>query len=216
MATKTMGRSRGASRAKAARAAQGGPKRAAQAPRRAVRRGRGRARTAALDQEKIMAAWQKAMAPADGHRRLEPLVGTWLAKTTFWMAPGAPPSTGEGVSEHRWVLGGRYLEQTYRGTSMGMPFEGRGYTGYDNVQGKYVGTWMDTMGTCIMNSVGTGKPTREQIAFSSSLFEPGTRRQVLFRSLIRIQGRDHHTFEMWTTAPAGKRFRTMLVEYRRQ
>ena len=70
---------------------------------------------------------------------------------------GAPPAVSEGVSEHRWILDGRYVEQVYRGKAMGMPFEGRGFTAYDNVQGKYLGCWMDTMGTGMMFSEGVGR-----------------------------------------------------------
>ena len=54
------------------------------------------------------------------------------------MAPGAPPQEGHGTSKHRWALGGRYLEQVYRGKSMGMPMQGLGYTGYDNSAKQYV------------------------------------------------------------------------------
>jgi hypothetical protein len=109
----------------------------------------------------MMAAWEKVMHPSEGHRRLEPMVGTWKAKTTFTMTPGAPPSVEENTSEHRLVLGGRFLEQRYTGTAMGMPFEGIGYTGYDNVQKKYVGTWMDNFGTGVMQR-GIGRPRRRR------------------------------------------------------
>ena len=120
----------------------------------------------------------------------------------------------DGVSEHRFVLGGRYLEQVYRGTSMGMPFEGIGYTGYDNAQRKYVGTWMDTFGTGLMNSVGVGRPKDDEIGFLSEVIDP-TGKPVRFDCKIRIRDRDHHSFEMWTKAPSGRRYRAMLVEYTR-
>lgn len=169
----------------------------------------------AMDQEAMMAAWQKAMNPSDGHRRLDPLVGSFRAKTTFTMMPGAPPDLSEATSEHRWVLGGRYLEQVYKGTSMGMPFEGRGYTAYDNVQKKYLGVWMDTFGTGLMTSVGVGKPTDREIRMDSEAIDPSGAK-VHFDAIIRIEDRDHHTFEMWTKGPDGKRFRQMLVEYTRK
>lgn len=169
----------------------------------------------AMDQEAMMAAWQKAMNPSDGHRRLDPLVGSFRAKTAFTMMPGAPPDLSEATSEHRWVLGGRYLEQVYKGTSMGMPFEGRGYTAFDNVQKKYLGVWMDTFGTGLMTSVGVGKPTDREIRMDSEAIDPSGAK-VRFDAIIRIEDRDHHTFEMWTKGPDGKRFRQMLVEYTRK
>jgi len=167
-----------------------------------------------MDHDAMMAAWQKAMTPSEGHRRLEPMVGSWNAKTTFVMAPGAPPSVSDGVSENRWVLGGRFLEQVYRGLSMGMPFEGIGYTGYDNVQRKYVGTWMDSFGTGLMNSVGTGRPRDNAMDSLATAIDPSGA-TVHFECKIRVQDRDHHTYEMWTKGPTGKRYRMMLIGYSR-
>jgi hypothetical protein len=166
----------------------------------------------AISMEKMMAAWEAAMTPGEGHRRLEPMVGTWRARTTFLMGPGAEPQVSEARSEHRLILGGRYLEQVYTGSSMGMPFEGRGYTGYDNVRKRYVGTWMDTFGTGIMRSEGTGRPSASRMTFVAEAYEPSGKR-ILFDAILRIQDRDHHTYEMWTKAPSGKRYRNMLVEY---
>jgi hypothetical protein len=170
----------------------------------------------AISPEAMMAACMEAATPGKGHRSLEPLVGSWSAKTTFWMAPDAPAWICTGTSEHRWVLGGRYLRQEFRGAGEGGPFEGIGYTGYDNGQQKFVGTWMDSMGTGIMASEGAGKPTSTRIAFTSKYFDPASKKEVLFDSLIRVQDRDHHTYEMWTLAPNGKRFRTMVAEYTRR
>ena len=169
----------------------------------------------AFDHEAMMAAWQKTMAPAEGHRRLEPIVGTFACRTTFWMAPGQEPMVSEGVSEHRWVLGNRFVEQNYRGTMMGGPFEGIGYTGYDNNQKKYVGTWMDTMGTGIAVSEATGRPTDRAITFSCTCFDPlGSKKEI--RTVVRIQDNDHHSFEVYRQGPNGKEFRNMLCEYTRK
>ena len=167
-----------------------------------------------MSQADMMALWAKAATPAENHKRLEPIVGTFKTKATFQMAPGEPPSVGEGTSEHRWVLGGRYVEQRYNGSSMGMPFEGLGFTGFDNVQGKYVGTWMDTFGTGLMQSIGVGKPTAKEIKFDSVCIEPSGK-PLRFECTIRIKDKNKHSYEMWTKAPNGKKFRTMLVEYTR-
>jgi len=168
----------------------------------------------APSQEEMMAQWQAAMTPAASHARLTPMVGTWKAKTAFTMAPGAPPEVHDGTSVHRFVLGGRYLEQVYKGTSMGMPFEGIGFTGYDNVKQRYVGTWMDTMGTGLMQSAGVGRPTDERIDAVAEAIDPSGKKLV-FDTIIRIQNHEHHSFEMWTKDPNGKKYRVMLIEYER-
>ena len=168
----------------------------------------------AMSHEAMMAAWQKAMTPGAAHRRLEPLVGSFRAKTTFVVAPGAPPEVSEGTSEHRWVLGGRFLAQVYRGTAMGMPFEGIGYTGYDNVQKKYIGFWMDSFGTGFMPSESVGAPRAGAIDFDASAVDPSGK-TMRFLCKVRIQSGDRHTYEMWAPAPGGKRFLQMKVEYTR-
>jgi hypothetical protein len=166
----------------------------------------------AMSQEAMMALWQVAMTPSAGHTRLEPLVGTWNSKTTFTMGPGAPAQVYEGTSEHRFVLGGRYLEQVYKGMAMGMPLEGIGYTGYDNATKRHVGSWMDTFGTCIMTSVGVGRPTESTMRFLAESHRPSGRK-IEFDAILRVADRNRHSYEMWTEGPGGKRFRSMIVEY---
>jgi len=43
------------------------------------------------------------------------VVGTWGAKITTWMSPGAPPQESTGTSENKWVLGGRFVQQSHEG-----------------------------------------------------------------------------------------------------
>jgi hypothetical protein len=169
---------------------------------------------AAMDEAAMMAQWQAAMTPSEGHARLMPMVGTWRATTTFTMAPGAPEQVSEGSSVHRLVLGGRYLEQVYKGTSMGMPFEGMGFTGFDNVRKRYVGIWMDTFGTGIMNSISTGEPTDDKIEFACEAIEPSGQKRI-FDATVRIKGHDRHSYEMWTNGPNGKPYRVMFIDYER-
>ena len=168
----------------------------------------------AMSDAEMMAQWQSASMPSAGHARLMPMVGTWKATTTFTMSPGDPPQVHGGTSVHRLVLGGRYLEQIYKGTAMGMPFEGMGFTGYDNVQKKYVGVWMDTFGTGLMTSSGTGTPSDERIDCVAEAVEPSGLRRV-FETIVRIRNHSAHSYEMWTKDQNGKKFRTMIVEYER-
>ena len=106
------------------------------------------------EEKAMMDAWQKYATQSEGHKMLNHMVGTFDAKVTSFMQPGAPPAVSTGVSENKWVLGGRYIEQTFTGSFMGMPFQGIGYTGYDNAKKQYFGTWMDNMSTGVMTSTG--------------------------------------------------------------
>jgi hypothetical protein len=202
----------GSARRPAARAAA--PKKKTAPGRAAPKKGKKRA-APVMDQEAMMAAWQTAMTPGEGHRWLEPIVGSWTATTTMRMGPDAPPEVTEGTSEHRWVLGGRYVEQVYKGTTMGMPFEGLGFTGYDNIQRKYVGTWMDTFSTGMMNSLGTGTPSERGFDTAAVALDPSGK-PMKFTCKLEVRDQDHHSFEMWTKAPDGRKYCNMRVEYARR
>ena len=168
----------------------------------------------AMDDKAMMDAWMKVATPGEGHKWLEPVVGTWDAKITMWMAPGAPPQESTGTSENKWVLGGRFVEQRYEGNFMGQPFSGIGYTGYDNYKKKYVGTWMDTMGTMMM--VSQGDAAGKTLSMTSTIDDVMTGKPTNVKSEIKIADADHHVMEMWGPDPAGKQFKTMEIRYTRK
>lgn len=169
-------------------------------------------RAKAMSEQEMMEQWQRAASPAEAHAHLAPMAGSFRAKTEFVMTPGTPAQVHDGLSENRLILGGRFLEQNYRGTMTGMPFEGLGYTGYDNASKHLVGVWMDTFSTGIMSSVGTGKPSAKKMTSVATGIQPSGQK-VVFDCIVEVQDHDHHTYEMWTKAPNGKRYRTMKIEY---
>jgi uncharacterized protein DUF1579 len=169
----------------------------------------------AMDEKAMMEAWMKVATPSEAHKWLEPVVGTWDAKITMWMAPGAPPQESTGKSENKWVLGGRFVEQRYEGNFMGQPFSGVGYTGYDNYKKKYVGTWMDTMGTMIM--VSQGDAAGKTLSMNSTIDDILTGKATTVKSEIKIMAPDQHVMEMWGPDQAtGKQFKTMEIQYTRR
>ncbi len=124
------------------------------------------------------AAWMEFMTPGKEHEILARFAGKWACKTTMWMDPAAEPMVSDGKMECEMVLGGRYLRQAYKGEMMGMPFEGFGYWGFNNKTKKYEGSWMDTFGTSITNSIGSG--TAERIEMIMEMTDPisgGTMKQ---------------------------------------
>src|SRR5438552_2582640 len=104
----------------------------------------------------MMAAYMKHATPGEGHKKLQPLIGSWTYTGKFWMDPGAPPMEGKGTAERKWILDGRFMDETVKGQMPGLPpFEGHGLTGYDNHTKKYVGIWIDSMTTSVTVSHGT-------------------------------------------------------------
>jgi Protein of unknown function (DUF1579) len=175
-----------------------------------------KAKAAADQHQAEMAAMMKAATPGDAHKKLGGMVGTFNADVKMFMAPGAPPTGGGGVSENTWALGGRWVEQQFTGTFMGMPFQGIGYTGYDNIKKKYVGTWMDNMMTAMMVSEGTPDASGKSITFTSTMDDPMTGKSSPVKETVTVVDEDHHTLEMWGPGPDGKVFKMMEINYSRK
>ena len=162
----------------------------------------------------MMEAMMKAGTPGDAHKKLDAFTGSWTAKITSWMAPGAQPMTMEGTSEAKWTMGGRYLEDRFSGNYMGMPFEGLGFTGYDNVKKQYWSTWMDNMSTSMMTSSGNGDG--KSWSYVGTMSDPMTGKDARVESKITVTDDDHHTIEMWGPGPDGKMFKSMEIVYTRK
>ena len=164
----------------------------------------------------MMEAMMKAGVPGDAHKKLDGMVGSWDTKITMWMMPGADPMTSTGTSTNAWVMGGRYLEQRFKGDFAGMPFEGVGYTGYDNVKKQYWGTWMDNMSTSMMTSTGSASADGKTWEFSATMTDPMTGKDSPVKEKVTIADADHHTMEMWAPGPDGAMFKTMEIAYSRR
>src|SRR5262245_12137150 len=93
-----------------------------------------------------MKAMMAYATPGPVQKAMEGMVGTWNTSITSYMDP-AKPEKSTGTSTYTSIMGGRYIQESFKSTFMGQPFEGLGTFGYDNVLKKYVGTWLDNMGT---------------------------------------------------------------------
>lgn len=171
---------------------------------------------AMADEKAMMDAWQKFATPGPSHKALEGMIGTWTAEVTSWMKPGAPPMKSTGTSENHWVLGGRWVEQRFTGSFMAQPFEGIGYTGYDNYKKKYMGTWMDNMSTMVMASEGTFDPAGKMMTSMSMMDDVMTGKATKVKSVVTVTDANNHVFEMWSAGPDGKDFKNMEIRYSRK
>jgi hypothetical protein len=173
-----------------------------------------KAKPAPMDEKAAMEAMQKAATPGEQHKKLEAMVGTFDVKVKMWMDPSKPAEESTGTSENTWVLGNRFVQTKHEGTFMGQPFSGIGYTGYDNVTKKYVGTWMDTASTGVMVSKGT--MAGNVMKSSASMADPMTGKMTTMSMKTTVADDDHHTMEMWGPGPDGKNYKMMEITYTRK
>jgi Protein of unknown function (DUF1579) len=175
-----------------------------------------KAAPAAPDEKTMMEAMQRMGAVGENQKRLETLVGEWTTETKMWMAPGQPPMSSPGTNSNRMLMGGRYLQSTFKGDAMGEVFEGLGTMGYDNLSGKYVTTWFDSMTTGIFYTTGAYDPATKTITTHGSTPDPIAPKTLLkVRTTTRFVDADTYVFEWYETHGLGKEAKTLEVSYKR-
>lgn len=83
--------------------------------------------------------------PAERHRWLEPLVGTWRVQMSVWPARGAPPIVSSELQAVReWILGGRYLREELVGTFASAQVSRVALIGFNNLDERFELTTVDS------------------------------------------------------------------------
>lgn len=169
-------------------------------------------------QEEQTRRWQEAMTPGDAHKALEQFVGEWDAVTRVWMeGPGKPPAESTGSSSSTMALGGRFLRQDFTGQMMGMPFTGVGFTGYDNIKKKYVGSWMDSMSTALATMEGTFDTSGKVLTTFGKMDDPTTgERNKTIKYVLRIISPDKHVFEAYDLVGTKSEHKAFEITYTRR
>jgi hypothetical protein len=170
---------------------------------------------AAPSEAEMMEKWMAFMTPGAGHKVLDPLVGKWKTHMKMWMDPAAPVQESDGTSEFQWIMGGRYLEEHDNSTFMGQPFEGRCTWGFDNMKKKYVGTWIDNMGTGIMQSEGSYDASKKAFNYAAMGPDPTMSKYVPMRIVMTLVDANTTKMEMFGPDKSGKEYRGMEITYTR-
>jgi hypothetical protein len=167
------------------------------------------------EQQAAMQAWERAAAVGPQHRQLQWFKGRWKERIQMWMQPGQPPRIEQGVAEVRPVLGGRFMEMRHRGQFMGKPMRGLGYSGYDNVSGRYSNIWMDDGSTAIFVSHGDYDAASKTWTYQGQMqdsAQPGA--LIPVREVVRITGPRSYVFE-WHETRDGHERKAMQIDYTR-
>lgn len=166
------------------------------------------------------AKMEKMMAfatPGEAHKVMAPRAGSWDLKVTFWEEPKSPPQVSNGTSECKPIMDGRYLEETATGNFFGMPFAGKGLSGYDNLKKKYVSTWIDNMGTGVMLSEGTYDAASKTFTYMGEMPDVVKGKYMPAKMTEKWTGPDSYTMEMLAQTPDGKGWwKSMQIDYTRK
>lgn len=156
-----------------------------------------------------MEAWMKLASPGENHKLLGNMVGDWTYSIKSWMAPDQPPMESTGTMHAEWILGGRYVSSVWKGAFMDMEFEGHGLDGYDNISKQYVSSWVDNMGTGIMQSAGTCDQAKNACTLMGTTMDPETGKEMKVKSVSEMKDKNTFHLEMYGIAPDGKEMKMM-------
>jgi len=168
----------------------------------------------APDTAAMMAMYEEAAKLGPQHEAMKPLLGSWKTANKMWMDPSAPPMVSQGTMERKVILGGRFMHEEYSGTMMDKPFNGIGHMGYDNMEKKYVATWIDSMGTGIMTMSGQADASGKVFTMTSDRPDPFSGMKM--KTVVKIVNNDKHTFEMFMIGSDGKEMKNMEMECTRK
>jgi hypothetical protein len=168
------------------------------------------------DEEAMMKAYMEAAAPGAPHQLLAQLAGSWKTTSKSWQMPGAPPIESTGTAETKMVMGGRYLQETMDSTMMGMPFQGMGLLGYDNLRQEYSGVWLDNMSTQLMPYSGQYDPARKTFTMKGDFLDAVSGQIMTARMVTTVISEKEHHLEMFMPGPDGKEFKGMEMIYVRK
>jgi hypothetical protein len=169
-------------------------------------------------QDEMMKNWQASMTPGTQHKMLEESVGTWDSEVKMWWnGPKGEPTVSKGTSVNKMVLGGRYLQQDFTGEMMGNPFVGTGFTGYDNFKKKYVGFWIDNMGTGMSTMDGVLAKDGKSVTMWGKMDDPMTgQKDKKVKYVVRFVDKDTQVFETYDVTAYGDKQPVMEITYKRQ
>ncbi len=148
-----------------------------------------------------MAKCAEMFKPAPEHAAFKPFEGTFRAEVRMWMPGASEPQVSTGTMVNELILGDRYLEQRYQDDS-GM-FAGKGFLGYNTVDKRYEGFWIDSMATFIQVEHGQLDEAARRWEMHSTMTDPGSGAPMRKRSVMTAHDDDHLTMEMYF-APLGQ------------
>lgn len=170
----------------------------------------------APDMDAMMEAWMKYADPGEHHQHLAKMVGTWSVENHMWPGPDAPEIVSTGVAKNEMILDGRFLQSNFEGEFQGQPFHGMALDGYDNLQKKHVGMWMDTMGTMVMSFEGDCDQDGKVRTMIAEYKDAVTGKMTKMKSVTTIVSNDKFTYESYSPGPDGEFFKSMEIVYTRQ
>jgi hypothetical protein len=122
----------------------------------------------------------------------------------------------KGTETTELFPGGMWLVSHFKGEVFGMPFSGTGTTGYDPIDKKYVGTWIDSISphlTVLKGEYDDAKKTMTSIAEGRDF---ATGQVTQSKHITRFIDDNTRTFEIHAKEEGGRERKVMEIQYKRR
>jgi len=158
-----------------------------------------------------------AQEPANAPPELQVLKleeGVWDADITFPPAkPDDPPGKAKGVQVNTLKSDGRWMQNEFQVD--GTPYQGTGLWGWDPIQGKYIGIWVDNNDHRIRHDTGTFDPATATMTWTAEMVQADGSVAPL-RFTEQFKG-DTRIFDMVAIGPkSGKEFPLLTIVFTRR
>ncbi len=167
------------------------------------------------NEQVMMKKWMEYSTPGKYHKDLEYFTGKWTAVSKMWMKPGDKPIESKGTQRGRMIMDGRFLIEHMSGSSMGINFTGMSVRGYDNLNKKFVGYWIDSTATGVFPFEGsidkTGKIRTDTAVWDD--FMTGGKQNV--KMVTTIIDDNTYKFEMFMKPVKAPEYKSMEMLYSR-
>jgi hypothetical protein len=158
----------------------------------------------------LLKALAESGQPCAEHKKLQPFVGDWAITVKLWTSPGQPPAEAKGTAERKWIMGGRFVQETVKIECKGKIFEGMGLLGYDKAQKKF--TAMKACGLCgtISHGLATCNASGKKFECAKEECCPLSGQKVKGRDEVVIESDDRIVVNVFKTIN-GKELKVMEI-----
>ena len=165
--------------------------------------------------EEMMKQAAKFTQPGEQHKLLERFLGKWKTRSRV-ILPGQESPAEEGTAEGTWIMEGRWLKFSTKGSFFGMPSEGFSIIGYDNFKMSYVVTSVSSMDTAMVRSEGDLTPDGKSLILYGTLDEYLTgENDKMVKTAWRFHSEDKMTMEIHDLPIGEENTKVVEVEFTR-
>lgn len=171
-----------------------------------------------MTKEEMMKAFTEFGTPGEGHKKLAQMAGTWNTTNKMWETKDGKPEITKGKSTMKMIMGGKFLQQEFKGKAMGQPYQGMGIMGYNNITKKYESIWLDSFGTSMMQNkdVKFDEETNTIIEEGEHTCPISDSKERDYRTELKFVDKNTMLFSMYGEPPTGgDEFKMMEITYKR-